>query len=172
MPTVRRLHPPQRNKTGVRSMREMKRNAGEMSGRKRDRPGIGGLRRKRTRPHGEKTARKKLEKECLRGRSDAVRPVRDGFAGAGRIDARRFRLKPPGKRRGRAAATHLNLNAVSSAIVHGGEVARMFRGGPESLRSRCVGNGKGGRSGRRDREQCQDKIQEQDEKEHPGGSRT
>ena len=64
-------------------MREMKRNAGEMSGRKRDRPGIRGLRRKRTRPHGEKTARKKLEKECLRGRSDADRTVRGRFANVG-----------------------------------------------------------------------------------------
>ena len=127
--------------------------------------------RNRPRSHREETTWEKLEEDRLSGRSDAIRPVRDGFAGTGRIEARRFRLKPPGKRRGRAAATHLNLNAASRTLVHGGKVAGSFRGGPESLRSRCVGNGKGGRSGRRDREQCQDKIQQQEEKEHPGSGK-
>lgn len=134
-------------------------------------PALAGLDRNRPRPYRKETARKKLEEKRLRGRSDAVWPVRDGFDGAGRIEARRFRLKPPGKRRGRAAATHLNLNAASRTLVHGGKVAGPFRGGPESLRSRCFGNGKGGRSGRRDREQCQDKIQQQEEKEHPGSGK-
>ena len=152
------------------STREMKRNAGGMKRPEAD-PARAESGRNRPRSHREETTWEKLEEERLSGRSNAIRPVRDGFAGAGRIEARRLCLKPSGERRGRAAATHLNLNAVSSAIVHGGEVARMFRGGPESLRSRCVGNGKGGRSGRRDREQCQDKIQQQEEIEHPGSGK-
>ena len=127
--------------------------------------------RNRPRSHREETTWEKLEEERLSGRSDAIRPVRDGFAGAGRIEARRLCLKPSGERRGRAAATHLNLNAVSSAIVHGGEVARMFRGNPGALRRKRFGNGKCGWF-RRWCKHRQDKIQEQDEKEHPGGSRT
>ena len=81
---------------------------------------------------------------CLRGRSDAGRTIRHGFADASRIEVRCLRLKPPGKRRGGAAAAHLNLNAAPRALVHGGKVARMFRGDPDSLRRKRFGNGSGG----------------------------
>ena len=121
------------------STREMKRNAGGMKRPEAD-PARAESGRNRPRSHREETTREKLEEERLSGRYDAVRPVRDGFEGASRIEARRLCLKPPGKSRGCAAAAHLHLNAVSGSLVHGGEVARMFRGNPGALRRKRFGN--------------------------------
>ena len=126
-----------------------------------------------TRPHGEKTAREKLEKDGLRGGLETFPAHRDGFPDFRRAGARRIRLETPRERRGRAAAAHLHPDSGPRALVHGGEVPGTLRGGPETLR-RGSGTGKGiaGRNRAAPRgKQRQGEIQKQDEKEHPGGGK-
>ena len=127
--------------------------------------------RKRPCPHGEKTAREKLEKKSLRGRSDAIRTVRDGFAGADRIKTRRLRLKSPDKCRRRAAAAHLYLESGSRAFVHGGEISGTLRGDPDTLRRKRLGDNRIARFKLRDGKQRQSKIQKQGTEESPGSGK-
>ena len=96
---------------------------------------------------------------------------RDGFADIRRTEARSLRLETPRERRRRTTAAHLHLNAASGPLVHRGEIAGAFGGGPETPRRGHFGNRRDGRFRRRDREQRQGQIQEQGEKEYPGGGK-
>jgi hypothetical protein len=69
------------------------------------------------------------------------------------------------------SAAHLHLHSASRTFVHRGEVARAFRGSPETLRSRHFGNNTDGRFRLWSREKRQGQIKEQDEKEHPVGGK-
>ena len=130
--------------------------------------------RNRTRPHGEKAAREKLEKERLRGRSGAFPAHRDGLADVRRTEARRFGLETPGERRGRSPAAHLHLDSGPRALLHSRQVSGALCGSTKTPRGRSrIGQETAGRhyavpGGK----QRHGEIEEQDAKEHPGGGKT